>query len=262
MWVKSGLVHLPNTSTYRQSEIFKDLMPTGTNWYQRSLLYESKTGIFNLNPHMTVEELWPYYHDGKKLPLKDILIKCNGFGPFKIFKGYLNGTPDQIEYNSPFIKDIHFNRELLQKTGDVAEDITMTFQASSGLEERVFFEEWQELAFNKKTWNIGYYNDYVSEVDIYILDRQDQRQFGIKLHEAFPKTIGPTELNQNSNNEIIKLTVNFSFKYWTTLDRDRAVSLGVSDDTSILNVNSVERNIVKNFPAAVKLDGQGRVRGF
>ena len=63
MWVKSGLVHLPNTSTYRQSEIFKDLIPTGTNWYQRSLLYENKTGIFNLNPHMTVEELWPYYRD-------------------------------------------------------------------------------------------------------------------------------------------------------------------------------------------------------
>ena len=58
----------------------------------------------------------------------------------------------------------------------------MTFQAISGLEERVFFEEWQELAFNKKTWNVGYYNDYVSEVDIYILNRQDQRQFGIKLH--------------------------------------------------------------------------------
>jgi len=132
MWVKSGLVHLPNTSTYRQSEIFKDLIPTGTNWYQRSLLYENKTGIFNLNPHMTVEELLPYYHDGKKLPLKDILIKCNGFGPFKIFKGYLNGTPDQIEYNSPFIKDIHFNRELLQKTGDVAEDITMTVHLRRG----------------------------------------------------------------------------------------------------------------------------------
>ena len=36
-----------------------------------------------------------------------------------------------------------------------AEDISMTFQASSGLDERVFFEKWQELAFDPKTWNIG-----------------------------------------------------------------------------------------------------------
>ena len=45
-----------------------------------------------------------------------------------------------------------------------ADDINMTFQASSGLEERVFFEEWQELAFNKKTWNVGYYDNYVSTI--------------------------------------------------------------------------------------------------
>ena len=137
-----------------------------------------------------------------------------------------------------------------------AEDITMTFQASSGLEERVFFEEWQALAFDERTWNVRYYNDYISTVDIYVLDRQNQRRFGIQLREVFPKTIGPTELSQSANNEIIKLTVNFSFRYWTTLDTDRAVSLGVSDGTSILNVNSVVRNINRNIPAAVKLERQ------
>ena len=36
-----------------------------------------------------------------------------------------------------------------------ADDISMSFQASSGLDERVFFENWQRQAFNEKTWNIG-----------------------------------------------------------------------------------------------------------
>jgi len=101
-----------------------------------------------------------------------------------------------------------------------AEDIAMTFQASSGLNERVFFEEWQKQAFNENTWNVGYYNDYVSEVHIYLLDRKDQRRYGIKLMEAFPKTIEGTELNQASNNEIIKTTVSFSFRYWLSLPDD------------------------------------------
>ena len=63
----------------------------------------------------------------------------------------------------------------------------------------------------KQTWNVGYYNDYVSTVEIYILDRQDQRRYGIKLMEAFPKTIGATELSQSANNELYKTSSNFFF---------------------------------------------------
>ena len=105
-----------------------------------------------------------------------------------------------------------------------AGDVEMMFQASSGLEERVFFEEWQALAFDERSWNIKYYDDYVSDIDIYILDRQDTQRFGVKLKEAFPKTIGPTDLNQSPSNEIIKTSVSFSFRYWETLDINRQPS--------------------------------------
>jgi hypothetical protein len=44
-----------------------------------------------------------------------------------------------------------------------ADEIAIDFQASSGLDERVFFENWQRQAFNEKTWNIGYYNDYIRQ---------------------------------------------------------------------------------------------------
>ena len=128
-----------------------------------------------------------------------------------------------------------------------AEDITMTFQSSSGLEERKFFEEWQLLAFDERSWNVGYYNDYISTVDVYVLDRQDNRRFGIKLWEAFPKTINATELSQSANNEIIKLGVVFSFRYWTTLDIDRQrPSLGEKIFDTI--TTGVERQISSNLP--------------
>jgi len=128
-----------------------------------------------------------------------------------------------------------------------AEDIAMTFQASSGLDERVFFEEWQELAFNKQTWNVGYYNDYVSTVEIYLLDRQDQRRYGIKLIEAFPKTIGGTDLSQAANNEIIKTSVSFSFRYWESLDANRQPP-SLTDKIFDTVVNTVTRNIEANLP--------------
>jgi len=128
-----------------------------------------------------------------------------------------------------------------------ADEINMTFQASSNLEERVFFEEWQALAFDERSWNVKYYNDYISTVDIYILDKQNNRRFGIKLHEAFPKTIGPTELNQAPSTDIIKLPITFSFRYWTTLDVNRQrPSLGEKIFDTI--VTGMERQISSNLP--------------
>ena len=128
-----------------------------------------------------------------------------------------------------------------------AEDITMTFYARSGLEERVYFEEWQALAFDERSWNVKYYEEYIGDVDIYVLDKQDTRRFGIKLIEAFPKTIGPTDLNQGSNNEIIKTSVNFSFRYWETLDKLRGPR-SLTDKMLDTVVNSVERNLAANLP--------------
>ena len=54
-----------------------------------------------------------------------------------------------------------------------AEEITMVFQASGGLDERVFFEEWQKQAFDPTTWDIGYYHDYVSDIDLYLLNKNE-----------------------------------------------------------------------------------------
>ena len=128
-----------------------------------------------------------------------------------------------------------------------AEEIAMTFQASSGLDERVFFEEWQKQAFDENSWNVGYYNDYVSEVQIYLLDRKDQRRYGLRLVEAFPKTIEATELNQGTNNEIVKTSVSFSFRYWETLDANR-ISRPLGDLIASNLIDTVQRSIFANLP--------------
>ena len=61
-----------------------------------------------------------------------------------------------------------------------AEEVAMSFQPSSDLEERVFFERWQKNAFNLQTWNVGYYDDYVGFIEIYLLDKQEQRRYGLE----------------------------------------------------------------------------------
>ena len=129
-----------------------------------------------------------------------------------------------------------------------ADDISMQFQASSGLDERVYFENWQRQAFNEKTWNIGYYKDYTGEIEIYVLDKQDQKRYGIKLWEVFPKTIGATELSYGAMDEIILLPVSFTFRYWTSLDQNQNPQISLGDRIFNTVVNAAEREITRNIP--------------
>lgn len=132
-----------------------------------------------------------------------------------------------------------------------AEDITLVFQSSNDLKERVFFESWQEMAFNHKSWNMQYYNDYIGSIDIYLLDREMNRRYGIKLWEAFPKTVAAIDLGYDQNNSIIKTSVSFSFRYWETLDIERQSPnlLGRLTETVL---GTVERNLSKNIPSTVR----------
>jgi len=128
-----------------------------------------------------------------------------------------------------------------------ADEIKISFQASSDLGERRFFEEWQRLAFSEKTWNVGYYNDYIAQIDLYLLDKQDKRRFGVKLWECFPKDIVGTDLNQGSNNEIIKNDISFSFRYWTQLDINTQPT-SVTDRLVTTFFGTVERQITGSIP--------------
>ena len=129
-----------------------------------------------------------------------------------------------------------------------AEEISIEFQASSQLSERVFFENWQRQAFNETTWNIGYYNDYIGEIQIFVLDKQDKRRYGIKLWEVFPKTIGPNSLSYDANNTLMLTPVSFSFRYWTSLDQNQNPGTNIFDRVFETVINTAERNITRNIP--------------
>ena len=154
----------------------------------------------------------------------------------------LSSTPDT---------NIHGPLREIVNNVNYDDSVKMVFQASSDLRERVFFEKWQYTAFNPKTWNVGYYNDYVGSVFIYLLDKQDQRRYGLKLWEAFPKSIALTDLSYVGNNEIIKLTVDMNFRYWSTLD--------ITQETPSLNdrigqriTDVIQRNIARAVPSVLR----------
>ena len=137
-----------------------------------------------------------------------------------------------------------------------ADEIDIEFQSSSDLQERVFFENWQRQTFNEKTWNLQYYNDYTGELEIYILDKQDQRRYGVKLWEVFPKTVNPTSLAYDANDTLFLTSVGFSFRYWTSLDQSQNPDVSFFDRALETVVNSAERNLTRNVPAVLNKLGR------
>ena len=125
--------------------------------------------------------------------------------------------------------------------------LTLTFQSSSDLEERVFFESWQEMAWNKGTWNVGYYKDYIKEIEIYVLDINNTRRYGIKLMECFPKAIGAASLSYTQATDIIKIPVTMQYKYWETLDINNQPP-NLMEKVLDTVITGAERSINANIP--------------
>ena len=131
------------------------------------------------------------------------------------------------------------------------EDISVTFIASQYMAERDYIENWQQMIYDSGNWDLNYYNDFIGTIDIYTISKYNDggeqhknsnkvfvgksgsrtsmafpnvqgpemvRTFGIRCQEAWPKTLGATEMTQAAGSDLIKIPVSFAFRYWDRID--------------------------------------------
>ena len=132
-----------------------------------------------------------------------------------------------------------------------ADDVTMTIQSTTGLDERMMLEQWQELAFNKDTYDVAYNNEYVGTLNIHLLDMNDRKTFGLQLRECFPKTITGVNLAYGPNTEITKTNVAWSFREFVNLSLDGA-GPGLAEKLVDTATQTVERAITANVPSVLR----------
>ena len=131
-------------------------------------------------------------------------------------------------------------------SGSSYEDLSATFYVASDHREKKFFSEWQNSAHSNQDFNARYYYDYVSSIDIYQLDEEDRRRLGIRLMEAFPKTIGSIDMGYANANQINKMSVSFSYRYWEILPGDAGSSF--LNRLANIAINHVERKLISKLP--------------
>ena len=98
---------------------------------------------------------------------------------------------------------------------------------------------------------MGYYDDYTGTVQIYQLDEQDQRRYGIELIECFPQAINALTFTSNPVAEIQKINVTFNFRYWKNLTDEANLPIDLTENISNLLRNTVIRKATAAKPAVV-----------
>jgi len=112
------------------------------------------------------------------------------------------------------------------------DEITTGFYLSENMDEYHFFESWQDLMY-KPNHSVGWYNDYISTLEIHQLSRDVSKgtsnDLGIVckfiLIDAYPKLISSMALDYSAANTIQKFTVNWTY-------RDMLIEPQVSKRTS------------------------------
>ena len=96
--------------------------------------------------------------------------------------------------------------------------LSLSFLCSASMMEKSILEQWNNNCNPVNGgFNVGYYNDYIGELDIFVLDRSAKiRTYHQHYHEVYPKTVTAVELNHGTTNTTLRVTAEIQYAYWTT----------------------------------------------
>lgn len=98
-----------------------------------------------------------------------------------------------------------------------ADEINISFILSGDLNEKRRFDAWQNYIYSPTSFNMNYYDDYISTINIYQLNENGDRVYGCQLREVFPKSVNPIEYNNDTTSAILELQVGFAFREWVEM---------------------------------------------
>ena len=115
--------------------------------------------------------------------------------------------------------DYQAHRESRKMVNTVTdEEITTVFYITSDMYIKTMFDSWMNEIFDKKTYYAGYKKQFATDVTIQQLNKENRPVYGVRLHRAFPTSIGGLGLDNTSENGIQELTVQWSYDKWVPED--------------------------------------------
>jgi hypothetical protein len=91
-------------------------------------------------------------------------------------------------------------------------DIDMTFRTGSDYLERHFFELWQDMVVGHQNNNYEYYDNYIANVQLRALGRNNDLLYEVTARECYPKNLGAIDLGYEKVDDLTRFTVSLSFR--------------------------------------------------
>ena len=120
--------------------------------------------------------------------------------------------------------------------------LSLSWLCTDTMDEKRILDEWNERCVSVKGgFNVAYYNDYIGELDIYVLDRSGkERTYHMHYHEVYPKTVTAVELNHGTTNATLRVTAEIQYAFWTTNSIHLGSSKGLLDIDPARNKAGIE----------------------
>ena len=108
--------------------------------------------------------------------------------------------------------------------GSVYTESQMEFLCTRNMGEKKFFDAWLNYIFNNISYDMAYYENYTTNIDIYHFDRSastasdlSKSTYHITLEEAYPTLVGEVSMNHTAT-EILKIPITFTYKKYVHTD--------------------------------------------
>lgn len=82
------------------------------------------------------------------------------------------------------------------------------------MKQRHFFDIWQTSVVNINDNSLNFFVEYTQDIDIWQLDRNNKKTYGVRLYAAWPVAIGEVSYNYAQNNAVTEITVTMEYKLW------------------------------------------------
>ena len=143
-----------------------------------------------------------------------------------------------------------------------AGNIVATFYADKYLRERQFFEMWQKLAVNTISHKANYYDNYVGKMHIYQLGAdseqdRDMPTYAVEAIDVYPEKIGAVEYGYGLNDQVVKISIEFSYKQWFNMgiESARGLEFGHAMQTAA-NVKARTPGLFGKLPPSLQRAGK------
>ena len=109
--------------------------------------------------------------------------------------------------------------------------LSLSFLCTDNMDEKRILDKWNDKCVSVNGgFNVEYYNNYIGELDVYVLDRSGKhRTYHMHYHEVYPKTVTAVELNHGTTNATLRVTAEIAYAFWTTSDIHLGNTAGLQD---------------------------------